>query len=58
MTISYDTVEQAQKVFAALSEGGKITMPMGDMFWAKAAGMCLDKYGVSWSVNGALKPVV
>lgn len=58
MTISYDTVEQAQKVFAALSEGGKVTMPMGDMFWAQAAGMCLDKFGVSWSVNGALKPVV
>lgn len=58
MTISYDTVEQAQQVFGALSEGGTVTMPMKDMFWAHAAGMCLDKYGVSWSVNGALKPVV
>jgi PhnB protein len=57
LTISYDTVEQAQRVFAALAEGGNITMPMAPAMWAKVAGMATDRYGVHWIVNGVLNEV-
>lgn len=53
-TLSYDTVEQAQRIFTALSEGGKVSMPFAPAFWAKASGMVTDRFGVPWIVNGAL----
>ena len=40
----------AEKLFAALSEGGKITMPMGETFFASRFGMVADKFGVHWMV--------
>lgn len=57
ITLNYDTTEQAQAVFAALSEGGHVTMPMQAAFWAKAWGMLIDKFGTPWIVNGELLPI-
>lgn len=41
----------AERIFAGLSEGGKVTMPIGETFWAARFGMCIDKFGVPWMVN-------
>jgi PhnB protein len=57
LTLNYDTVGQAQEAFAALSEGGKVSMPMAPMMWAEIAGMVTDRFGIEWIVNGVLKPV-
>lgn len=38
-------------MFNALSEGGTVTMPLGDMFWGAYFGSCIDKFGVNWMVN-------
>jgi PhnB protein len=46
-----DTKEEAERLFKALSAGGKITMPLQDMFWGAYYGSCTDKYGVRWMVN-------
>ncbi len=54
LTLNYDTIEQAERVFAALSEGGVITMPMQPAFWAKTWGMLIDKFGTPWIVNGSM----
>jgi PhnB protein len=42
----------AQKAFAALSQGGKVTMPLQQTFWAEAFGMLTDRYGTHWLING------
>jgi PhnB protein len=34
----------------ALSEGGEVTMPMGETFFATRFGMAKDKFGVMWMV--------
>jgi PhnB protein len=52
IAVDYPTVAEADAVFAALSEGGKVTMPMSPAFWAKRFGMCIDRFGASWIVNG------
>ena len=49
--VDCDSVNEAHDVFAALSEGGEITMPMAETFWAPAFGMCKDQFGVPWMVN-------
>jgi PhnB protein len=52
LTMNYPSTAEAERVFAALSEGGKVIMPLGPMFWAKCAGMLVDRFGTSWSING------
>ena len=51
VTLQTDTVAEADKLFAALSEGGTVTMPIGDTFFSKRFGMLTDKFGVPWMVN-------
>ena len=57
ITLDYDTVAEAERVFNALAAGGQVHMPMQPAFWAKRWGMCVDKFGVPWIVNGEQIPV-
>jgi len=41
---------EAKKVFAALSEGGQVQMPLGKTFFSPSFGMVADRFGVSWMV--------
>jgi PhnB protein len=43
--------DEAERVFKALSQGGTITMPFGETFWALRFGMCTDRFGSPWMVN-------
>jgi len=58
MTVSLDpaTPEEAERVFAALAEGGTVRMPLQETFWAKRFGMLKDRFGTPWMVNCA-KPM-
>ena len=46
-----DTREDADRYFAALSEGGKVEMPMADQSWGDYYGSFTDKYGVNWMID-------
>lgn len=46
-----DTREEADRLFNELSEGGKIEMPIQDMFWGAYFGSFTDKFGINWMVN-------
>ena len=52
-SISYqtDSRQQTEGLFNKISEGGKITMPLGDTFWGAYFGSCTDKYGINWMFN-------
>ena len=39
---------QGERIFAALSEGGRIDMPLGDAFWGGRFGMITDRFGIEW----------
>jgi PhnB protein len=41
---------EAKRRFEALSDGGKITMPLTKTFWSPCFGMVTDRFGVSWMV--------
>jgi PhnB protein len=41
---------EAQKVFNALANGGKINMPLTRTFFSSSFGMVNDKFGVPWMV--------
>jgi PhnB protein len=46
-----DTREEADRLFAALSEGGEVESAMADQFWGDYWGATKDKFGVQWMVN-------
>jgi PhnB protein len=50
-----DTRTEAQTLFDALSAGGKVDMPLQDMFWGSFYGSCTDKFGIHWMFNCASK---
>ncbi|MEJ0054011.1 MAG: VOC family protein [bacterium] len=50
-----DTKEEAERLFTALSEGGKVSMPLQMMFWGAYFGSFSDKYGINWMVNYSSK---
>lgn len=45
-----DTAEQ-KRLFDALAEGAKITMPLQDTFWNATYGQLEDKFGIIWQFN-------
>ena len=51
INISVDSVEDAERIWTALSEGGDIRMPLEETFWAHRWGMLVDRYGKPWMVN-------
>ena len=46
---------EADRVFAALAEGGKIQMPLSKTFWSARFGMLSDRFGVGWMVSVAVQ---
>lgn len=55
VNVEVDSVEEAERVFAALADGGEIRMPIAETFWALRWGMLVDRYGKPWMVN-CMKP--
>jgi PhnB protein len=51
VSIFTDTMEEADRLFAGLSDGGKVTMPLAKTFWGAYYGSWTDKFGVNWMVN-------
>jgi PhnB protein len=51
LAIGSNDPEGAEKMFARLSEGGNVTMPMQQTFWAERFGMLTDKFGINWMFN-------
>lgn len=46
-----DTRVEADRLFAALSEGGEVEMEMQEMFWGDYFGSFKDKFGICWMIN-------
>ena len=41
----------AEDIFNQMADGGSVTMPMQQTFWAERFGMLTDKYGINWMFN-------
>lgn len=46
-----DTRSETQRLFDALSAGGKVEQDLQEMFWGDYYGSCRDKFGVQWMFN-------
>ncbi len=48
--------KETEELFARLSEGGTVMMPLQDMFWGAYFGGCRDKFGINWMLNCEAAP--
>ena len=46
-----DTRAETDRLFAELSKGGKVEMPLQDMFWGAYFGSLVDRFGIHWMFN-------
>lgn len=51
ISLAIKNPDRADKIFAALSEGGKVRMDLQKTFWAQKFGMITDKFGIPWMIN-------
>jgi len=50
LVIDTQEIEEANRLFAALAEGGKIEMDIQETFFAKRYGITVDRFGVPWMI--------
>ena len=51
VNVSVDTPAEAERIFNALIDGGRVHMTMQETFWAQRFGMLVDRYGTPWMIN-------
>jgi PhnB protein len=48
LTLMVDSSEEAERLYALLTEGGQIFMPIEETFYAHRFAMLRDRFGTSW----------
>lgn len=51
LSIAVADEADADRVFAALADGGQVQMPLTKTFWSPRFGMLTDRFGVGWMIN-------
>ena len=51
LSIDVESRERCDELFAKLSAGGSVIMPLQDQFWGSYFGQCADRLGVNWMVS-------
>ena len=51
VSLEVDKPADAERMFNALAEKGKVTMPIQKTFWAERFGMLVDRFGTPWMIN-------
>jgi PhnB protein len=51
LSLSLADEAEAERLFAVLSDGGQVVMPLTKTFWSPLFGMVTDRFGVSWMIN-------
>jgi PhnB protein len=50
LTLNVESDAEAERIFAALSDGGKALMPMQETFFASRFGQVRDRFGMNWMI--------
>ena len=51
VNVTVASTDEAQRVFAALADGGRVDMAIEPSFFSPMFGMCTDRFGTPWLVN-------
>lgn len=51
LSLTVSNEAEADRVFAALADGGQVQMPLNKTFWSPRFGMITDRFGLGWMVS-------
>ena len=51
LSLTVSNEAEADRVFAALADGGHVQMPLNKTFWSPRFGMVTDRFGLGWMVT-------
>lgn len=51
VSLTVKQAAEAERVFQALAENGKVEMPLQQTFWSIRFGMLVDRFGIPWMIN-------
>lgn len=51
LNLEPDTRAETNRLFKLLAEGGKVEMPLQEMFWGAYFGSLTDRFGIKWMFN-------
>ena len=51
INLGVKNADEAERVFASLADGGNVTMPLEETFWAVRFGAVTDRFGIPWLIN-------
>jgi PhnB protein len=50
LTLRVDSDSEAERVYSALAQGGRILMPIQETFFASRFGQVQDRFGINWMI--------
>jgi PhnB protein len=50
LTLRMDSDAEAERAFSALSDGGRVLMPIQETFFASRFGQVRDRFGINWMI--------
>jgi PhnB protein len=50
LSLGVDSDTEAERIFSALSDGGKVLMAMEETFFATRFGQVQDRFGINWMI--------
>jgi PhnB protein len=50
LSLTLSEAAEAERLFSALADGGRVEMPLAKTFWSPCFGMVTDRFGVSWMI--------
>ena len=51
LSVEVATNADADRIFAALVDGGQVRMPLSKTFWSPYFGMLADRFGIGWMIS-------
>ena len=49
--LDLDDAAAAERIFTQLADGGRVTVPLQQTFWAQRFGGVADRFGIPWGIN-------
>jgi PhnB protein len=49
--LNLDDAAAAERIFAQLADGGRVSVPLQQTFWAQRFGSVVDRFGIPWGIN-------
>jgi PhnB protein len=52
--LNLDDAAAAERIFTQLADGGRVTVPLQQTFWAQRFGAVVDRFGTPWGISDSL----